>query len=129
MLATARSSTLATYPLLGYSPLTAAIDLNKDGHTNALLVGGLSSLAVSVFYGRGDGTLADAWTLRQQIGQRLAERLDDDGTLNLITANSQPNTISILPRAPAIARSDHGSTMVAPPLQTVWWQPTSMVMV
>ena len=135
----------------GYNPQSVVVaDFNGDGILDlalALGVGGEGSDAVAILLGKGDGTLHAAQSYAVGDGPRTVAvgNLNGDGILDLVVANDQSNTVSVLlgggtapsrphratpPAAVPPARQRRISTATASstsPCPTWWQTPTGMV--
>ncbi|MGH8247019.1 MAG: FG-GAP-like repeat-containing protein, partial [Gammaproteobacteria bacterium] len=109
---------------------SAAADLDGDGHQD--LVISYNSNFVSVFRGKGDGTMSPS--LEFPVGHMyylVTADLDGDGLPDVATANVRSNDISLLlnrsPRAPGLNRAvsaASGSAKVAPESLATLFVPT-----
>lgn len=107
-----------------YPHPSAVADLNGDGHLDLVITYASSNL-LSVFPGKGDGTMLASvdYTVAPYAGSGtvVAADLDGDGLSDLVTTNYFPNSVSLLlnrrerkPELNQAVSAASGSTNVAP---------------
>jgi hypothetical protein len=86
-----------------YPHPSATVDLNGDGHLDLVITYASSNL-VSVFPGKGDGTMLPSvdYTVAPYAGTVVAADLDGDGLSDLVTTSSFANSVSLLLNRSAI---------------------------